>query len=189
MDSGVGPIHSFVQLFQGVRDLFWLPIEQYNKDGRIAKGIQRGANSFSTSTAMAALEITNKIVYLIQSAAEFTYDMVSPGPSLKTQRRLGVGKKKKLTQPGDFRQGMSNAYHVVKHGLGDTAKNIVQVASREHEQKGISGAVGGVLRQLPPTMVHPVIVVAEATSNVLDGVRSHLEPEYRKNSEEKWKGT
>ena len=54
-------------LVQGVRDLFWLPIEQYQKDGRIAKGLQRGANAFSTSAAMAALELTNRLVQTIQA--------------------------------------------------------------------------------------------------------------------------
>ena len=29
---------------QGIRDLFWLPIEQFQKDGRIVRGLQRGAN-------------------------------------------------------------------------------------------------------------------------------------------------
>lgn len=51
---------------QGIRDLFWLPIEQYQKDGRIVRGLQRGANSFTTSTAMAALELTARLVYAIQ---------------------------------------------------------------------------------------------------------------------------
>lgn len=64
--GGFGPMHSFVQLFQGIRDLFWLPIEQYQKDGRLVRGLQRGANSFTTSTAMAALELTSKIINLIQ---------------------------------------------------------------------------------------------------------------------------
>jgi len=185
--GGVGPMYSFVQLFQGMRDLFWLPIEQYQKDGRIAKGLQRGANAFSTSAAMAALELTNRLVQTIQGAAEFTYDMVSPGPSVQQQRRQSSYKKKRYAQPSDIREGMTNAYHVVKEGLGDTAKTIVRVASKEHEQKGVSGAVGGVLRQIPPTVVRPIILVAEATSNVLGGFRSQLEPEFKKDAEEKWK--
>lgn len=92
--GGVGPMHSLVQLckswllvlmksfmnsfrhcthlinlyfsVQGIRDLFWLPIEQYQKDGRIVRGLQRGANSFTTSTAMAALELTSRLVQAIQ---------------------------------------------------------------------------------------------------------------------------
>lgn len=51
---------------QGIRDLFWLPVEQYKKDGRLVRGIQRGATSFSTSTAMAMLELTNRAVQSVQ---------------------------------------------------------------------------------------------------------------------------
>ena len=32
--GGVGPMYSVLQLVQGVKDLFLLPIEQYQKDGR-----------------------------------------------------------------------------------------------------------------------------------------------------------
>lgn len=99
---------------QGVRDLFWLPIEQYQKDGRIAKGLQRGANAFSTSAALAALELTNRFVKIVQGAAEITYDMVSPGPSVQQKRRNSSKKKKRYAQPGDIREGMTNAYQVVK---------------------------------------------------------------------------
>lgn len=85
--GGVGPMHSLVQLckytlkksfiylfiyssyvyfiVQGIKDLFWLPIEQYQKDGRIVRGLQRGANSFTKSTLMAALELTSRIINLV----------------------------------------------------------------------------------------------------------------------------
>uniref|UniRef100_A0A1B0DI62 Autophagy-related protein 2 n=1 Tax=Phlebotomus papatasi TaxID=29031 RepID=A0A1B0DI62_PHLPP len=64
--GGVGPMHSFIQLFQGIRDLFWLPIEQYQKDGQIVRGLQRGAQSFTARTALAALEITTRLIHLLQ---------------------------------------------------------------------------------------------------------------------------
>ncbi len=50
----------------------------------------------------------------MQGAAEITYDMVSPGPSVQQKRRHSSKKKKRYTQPGDIREGMTNAYHVVK---------------------------------------------------------------------------
>jgi len=50
----------------GCRDLFWLPIEQYRRDGRIVRGFQRGAQSFMTCTAMSTLELTNRVVQVIQ---------------------------------------------------------------------------------------------------------------------------
>lgn len=51
---------------QGFRDLLWLPIEQYKKDGRLMRGLQRGAASFGSSTASAALELSNRLVQAIQ---------------------------------------------------------------------------------------------------------------------------
>lgn len=184
--GGVGPIFAVVQLLQGVRDLFWLPIEQYQKDGRIVRGLQRGANSFTTSTAMAALELTSRIIHLIQVTAETAYDMLSPGPSVRRKIKA-KGRRKRYHQPQDIREGMTNAYNVVKEGIGETSDNILQVVSREKEQKGYSGMVGGMLRQIPPTIFKPVIIASEATSNVLGGMRSQLVPDARREANQKWR--
>ena len=69
--GGVGPVHSFVQLFQGLVDLVRLPIDQYRKDGRVMLGLQRGANAFTTSSAMAFLELANRGVQLVQVRGRF----------------------------------------------------------------------------------------------------------------------
>uniref|UniRef100_A0A665UX45 Autophagy related 2B n=1 Tax=Echeneis naucrates TaxID=173247 RepID=A0A665UX45_ECHNA len=186
--GGVGPIHSLVQLVQGFRDLVWLPIEQYRKDGRIVRGFQRGTASFGTSTAMAALELTNRMVRTIQAAAETAYDMVSPVPDEKDTKRI-----KRFThyglahQPVDLREGVAKAYTVVKEGITDTALTIYDTATREHEQRGMTGAVGGVLRQLPPAVVKPLIMATEATSNVLGGMRNQIHPDARQEESQKWR--
>lgn len=74
-------------------------------------------------------------------------------------------------------------------GLGQTATNIVQVAKEEHEQKGVTGAVGGVLRQVPATVVQPLILATEATSNVLGGVRNQILPDARREAADKWRAS
>lgn len=61
------------------------------------------------------------------------------------------------------------------------------MASHEHEQKGYSGAVGGVIRQIPPTIIKPIIIASEATNNVLGGMRCQLVPDARKEANEKWR--
>ncbi|XP_028410274.1 autophagy-related protein 2 homolog B-like [Dendronephthya gigantea] len=186
--GGVGPTYSLVQLFQGVKDLFWLPVEQYRRDGRIMRGLQRGASSFTTSSAMAFIELTNKLVQVVHGAAEVAYDIVSP-----TENNLAPGSHGKLvrrrvnSEPADFRQGIANAYNVVTEGFGKTASNIVQVAKEEHENKGVTGAVGGVLRHIPSAVVQPIILATEATSNVLGGVRNQILPDARREAAEKWR--
>lgn len=73
-------------------------------------------------------------------------------------------------------------------GFSNTAYNIVEVATKEHQQKGMTGAVGAAIRLFPPTVLSPVIIATEATSNVLGGMRNQLQPDARKEDEEKWKG-
>ncbi|XP_068444905.1 autophagy-related protein 2 homolog A isoform X2 [Clinocottus analis] len=189
--GGVGPMHSVVQLFHGVRDLFWLPIEQYRKDGRIIRGLQRGAASFGTSTASAALELSNRLVQAIQATAETVYDILSPTPPLNrfaiTEGRAPSSRPRRAAQPADLREGVAKAYDTVREGVIDTAQTLCDVASRGHEQKGLPGAVGGVLRQIPPTVVRPLIVASEATSNLLGGMRNQIKPDARKEDFLKWR--
>ncbi|XP_037027616.1 autophagy-related protein 2 homolog B [Bradysia coprophila] len=183
--KGIGPMNTFVDLIQGILDLFWMPFEQYKKDGRIIRGIQLGAKSFTARTALAALEITTRLIQLLQITAETAYDMVSPGPSV---RRLRAKRnRKRLHPPQDIREGVSNALIIVKEGFGDTAHTIVEVAALEHDQKGYTGAVGAVIRQIPPTVVRPIVLATQATTNVLGGVRNQLVPDARRDAKEKWK--
>uniref|UniRef100_K7FR71 Autophagy related 2A n=1 Tax=Pelodiscus sinensis TaxID=13735 RepID=K7FR71_PELSI len=187
--GGVGPMHSVLQLFHGLRDLFWMPIEQYRKDGRIIRGLQRGAASFGTSTASAALELSNRLVQAIQATAETVYDILSP-TSPMTRTLLDKKHARKLRrgqQPADLREGVAKAYDTFREGVIDTAQTICDVAARGHEQKGITGAVGGVLRQIPPTVVKPLIVASEATSNLLGGMRNQIKPDARKEESLKWR--
>ena len=106
----------FSILGQGIRDLFWLPIEQYQRDGRIVRGLQRGVYSFKISTATALLELTSRVISAIQSTAETAYDMVSPGPSVRSRPKGRRGRKKRQP-PLDIREGMANAITLVKEVL------------------------------------------------------------------------
>lgn len=95
----------FPPLVHGLRDLFWLPIEQYRKDGRIIRGLQRGAASFGTSTASAALELSNRLVQAIQVRTlppihpSTAWDRPPPTPALwggavaSMEGRVGKGAK------------------------------------------------------------------------------------------------
>lgn len=55
--AGIAPLRSVVNVGSGVADLILLPIEQYQKDGRLGKGIQRGAKRFAKATALEAVKL------------------------------------------------------------------------------------------------------------------------------------
>ena len=73
------------------------------------------------------------------------------------------------------------------YGFTDTAREIVEAVNDERDQKGMTGAVGGALRQIGPAIVKPIILASQATSNVLGGIRNQLQPENRQDELEKWR--
>merc|ERR1719474_70002 len=193
--GGVGPMHALLQMFTGLRDLVLMPIEQYRKDGRIVRGIQRGTNSFTHSTTLSMLDVTNKLLSVVKFAAELAFDVMSPDgcvvqgklphPTQYCRRRVGrAGLRRARGTPHDVREGMLGAMALVREGLDETARSLAEAAS---ERTGMAGAVGGVLRAVPSTMVRPVILGAAATSNLLDGVKNQISPDQRMEDEEKWK--
>uniref|UniRef100_A0A8D0HW69 Autophagy related 2A n=1 Tax=Sphenodon punctatus TaxID=8508 RepID=A0A8D0HW69_SPHPU len=123
------------------------------------------------------------------ATAETVYDILSPTTPV-TRTLLDKKYARKLRrgqQPADLREGMAKAYDTFREGVIDTAQTICDVAARGHEQKGITGAVGGVLRQIPPTVVKPLIMASEATSNLLGGMRNQIKPDARKEESLKWR--
>ena len=76
---------------------------------------------------------------------------------------------------------------IFQQGISQTASSIVKVAVEEHERKGVTGAVGGVLRQIPPSIMQPLILATEATSSVLGGAMNQLSPDTRIEATKKWK--
>jgi autophagy-related protein 2 len=79
-----------------------------------------------------------------------------------------------------FREGVFNALAVVREGFDETARTLTEAATSEHARRGgLTGAVGGVLRQVPSTMMRPVIIGTTATVNLLEGVQSQVAPDIR----------
>jgi len=187
--SGVGPMNSVVKLAQGIKDLLWLPIEQYRQDGRIIRGVRRGTASFGSSTAMATLEMSNKFICMIQKAAENMNEIVLPYE--QQQQRVGwralAAHANHHRQPISFREGLGDATIIVQDGVHEAASSLARAACKQHEQKGFVGAVGGVLRHMPSTVVAPVIIASKATSKVICGMRNQIRPDAKEEDECKWK--
>lgn len=94
----------------GLMDFVRLPYQQYQEDGRLMWGIQRGTSALTSSTGVAVVELTSQLLETIQGLAQMAYDLVSP-----TSDRPGqpLVHQHKPYQPLDFREGFSNAYDVV----------------------------------------------------------------------------
>uniref|UniRef100_A0A6G1S9H3 Autophagy-related protein 2 n=1 Tax=Aceria tosichella TaxID=561515 RepID=A0A6G1S9H3_9ACAR len=261
--GGVGPMHSVIQLFQGLRDLVWMPIDHYRKDGRLVRGLQRGASSFSSSTAMAAINLVNRFISIVQCTAQIAHDIVTPptmaGPNRSSNHRrrarahrggqsvssliggggdsgagasgcdLGSSSSRRrhhhhyghsaqhnqghlevssrlhglggsgssaalasaaghtgggLNQPRNFCEGVAVGFTILKEGFNDTARNVT-VGMQADDMRS---AVGELVRQIPSTLLNPIISATEGAQSVLVGIRNQIAPDARKDDQEKWKG-
>lgn len=177
--GGVGPLHSIRQLLSGFVELFNAPVEAYKRDGRVLRGVRRGASAFSNSTAVAALELSSKFFDWIDFTASVTHDFVSSNntAAARDQRR----------KPTDLREGISNAYGVVHDGLKQQYFEVGRSIGDGWQQRGLPGAVGSAFSSVPATLVRPVVLAAKASKNALDGARNTIKPKAMQDDLDKYK--
>lgn len=145
-----------------------------------------------------------------KNVAEFFYDLVTPHRSLQLQQQQAqmyssnqalmdqllpsygspnaIHRRMRLRrQPNDIRDGLTNAYYVLYEGLNQTVANFVNEVSEGAEHKGIPGAVGGAIRQLPSAALAPIVLTSEATVNFLTGLRNQINPAEKRDDDNKYK--
>ncbi|KAJ1680026.1 autophagy- protein 2 [Spiromyces aspiralis] len=75
--SGLAPLRAVSNLGSSASDLIFLPLQQYKKDGRIVKGIQRGAKSFAKSAALGMLDLGARVAVNAQTLLEQAGDILN----------------------------------------------------------------------------------------------------------------
>jgi autophagy-related protein 2 len=155
--SGVAPIRSMVNVGSGVADLVLLPISQYKKDGRIVRGVQKGATAFVKSTALEAIKMgarlaTGTQVILEQAEGilggefEGTITAETVQPLLGDEFTLshdsfddddpGELISKYAQQPADITEGVQTAYKSLRRNLNSAAQTILAVPMEVYERSG-----------------------------------------------------
>ncbi|CAG8759270.1 21522_t:CDS:2, partial [Racocetra persica] len=181
--SGVAPIRSLVNIGSGVADLILLPIEQYKKDGRIIKGLQKGTQSFAKATTMEAIKYGTKLAVGTQILLEQAEEILSFESQTDTSsntdnneefdsdedKKSSKSSSKYANQPADISEGMVAAYQSLKQNIGTAAHTIFAVPMEVYEKTGTQGTVKAVIRAVPVAVLKPMIGVAEAASKGLLG--------------------
>ncbi|KAJ3562000.1 hypothetical protein NP233_g9845 [Leucocoprinus birnbaumii] len=158
--SGVSPIRSMVNVGSGVADLVLLPISQYKKDGRIVRGMQKGATAFVKSTAIEAIKMgarlaTGTQVILEQAenvlGVQFSDSYMTESlqvPSFDDAGHLVHDLddddesdliSKYAEQPTDIREGVQFAYQSLRRNLNSAAQTILAIPMEVYERSGERG--------------------------------------------------
>ncbi|KAI8090453.1 hypothetical protein BDF21DRAFT_377473 [Thamnidium elegans] len=213
MVSGVSPIRSIVNLSTGVADLVLLPIQQYRKDGRLIKGIQRGTSSFARATAIEAIKLSSRVATGTQVILEHADGFFSPSatdtttqllqdqhfvytdiygadiPSDDTMIEEEEARRSRRPSishsPSDISEGIQFAYQ----NLSSAAQTIFAVPTEEDDDypKSTSSTTKSVIRAVPVAVIKPMIGLTGAFQSILTGLRNSIDPVMRLQSEDKYK--
>ncbi|KAF9650852.1 hypothetical protein BDM02DRAFT_3092255 [Thelephora ganbajun] len=201
--SGVAPIRSVVNVGSGVADLVLLPIAQYKKDGRVLRGVQKGATSFLKSTAMEAIRLGARLAtgtQVILEQAENVLGTKDPVTAEALQLSPGFGVRelgtddedtrelisKYAEQPQNVREGLHSGYKSLKRNVNSAAQTILAVPMEIYESSN-EGPVRAVVRAVPIAVLRPMIGASEAVSKTLFGLHNTLDPNSRHETETKYK--
>ena len=190
--KGIVPLSSFSQLFTGIRDLFYLPIDQYLRDGRIMYGFQRATSSFTTSTTLALIELSSQVVRCAHFTALLCLELVSSSSSVANGSINSASTPQAIMArnhppPNDLREGVSYAISAMRQGLNATSHQLRTEASSRRRRTGLLGLFGGILRQMPSAAIQPIVSTTQAVENVLTGARNHLNKDERNEDQNKYR--
>jgi autophagy-related protein 2 len=148
--TGIAPVRSMVKAGSGVADLILLPLEQYRKDGKIVKGIRRGASSFAANTlsevaTVGAQLATGTQVFLEkaeralggrQTEEAHLPDMMESINLTEYEAALAGKKSRYADQPANLNQGIAAAYTSLASNLTSAAQTILAVPMEVIEETG-----------------------------------------------------
>ncbi|KAI8810163.1 ATG C terminal domain-containing protein, partial [Cladochytrium replicatum] len=207
--SGVTGVKSVMNLGTGIADLILLPIEQYRKDGKIVRGLQRGARSFAKAATMETLRLGTRLAVGTQVLLEHADDALSADISGSSRRPSpyplgshdqpssseGSGSQVDSSQPllskfsdppRDVKEGIESAYRSISSNVGVAAKTILAVPMEVYERTGAQESAKAVLRAVPVAVLKPMIGASEAVSKTLLGLQNTLDPVKKLQMEDKY---
>lgn len=152
--AGIAPVRSVVNVGTGVANLVLLPMEQYRKDGRIVRGLQKGAKEFARTTTLEALNVgarlatgTQVILEKAESvlgggfSSDMTFDTVQDQVAAAMDDTIEEDERGELIsryaeQPQTVREGVEGAYRSLGTNLRGAAQTILAVPMEVYERSG-----------------------------------------------------
>ncbi|KAL8800677.1 MAG: hypothetical protein Q9182_004991 [Xanthomendoza sp. 2 TL-2023] len=193
--AGLGPFRSLVSVGGGVRDLVVVPIQEYQKDGRIVRSLQKGAMAFAKTTTGELVKLGAKLAIGTQTVLQGTEDFLTQAqqPPFDAaggweDAELDEEEKKRISlyadQPVGVIQGLRGAYAGLERDLLTAKDAIVAMPGEVMESGTAGGAAKAVLKGAPTIILRPAVGVSKAVGRTLMGATNSLDPANRRRIEE-----
>ena len=104
-----------------------------------------------------------------------------------SQHARVVRRSTKGSQPAGVLDGLAQGYDSLRRGVQEAVHTIVAVPRAQYHRHGVQGAVKAALRGVPVAVLRPMIGTTEAVARALLGVRNALDPDTKRDLDEKYK--
>lgn len=185
---GLPTVRSLIAVGTGAAKLISSPVENYKKERRVIKGLQRGTIAFLRSISLEAVALGVHLAagahgFLLQAEYSLSSIPSSVAQPVKEKSKTGV----RSNQPKDAQQGIQQACESLSDGLGKSAAVLVQNPLKKYQRgSGAGPALAAAVRAVPAAAIAPASACASAVHYALLGFRNSLDPERKKESMEKY---
>ncbi|GAW21523.1 hypothetical protein ANO14919_110460 [Xylariales sp. No.14919] len=194
--AGLAPVRSLVNVGSGFKELIEIPIREYKKDGRIVRGISKGAAAFAKTTGTELVKLGAKLAVGTQYALQGAEGILTKQPNAREPTEWDdedteSEETKQISlyadQPTGVVQGLRGAYSSLARDLNLARDAIIAVPGEVMESGNAQGAAKAVLKRAPTIIFRPLIGSSKAIGQTLMGATNSLDPQNRRRVDEKYK--
>ncbi|KAN0112677.1 hypothetical protein V8E51_005628 [Hyaloscypha variabilis] len=192
--AGLAPVRSLVNVGGGFRHLVLVPIREYKKDGRLVRGISKGAAAFAKTTGTELVKLGAKVAIGVQTVLQGAEGLLGPGGQLAQtsfDEDDSEEENKQISlyanQPVGVMQGLRGGYAGLQRDLLLARNAVIAVPGEVMESGNAAGALRAVRKHAPTVILRPAIGVAKAGGQILMGATNALDPAHLQKAEAKYK--
>lgn len=192
--AGLAPVRSLVNVGSGFRHLVVVPMHEYQKDGRIVRGISKGAARFAKTTGTELVKLGAKVAIGVQTVLQGAEGILgAPSTSAAGYTEGGESDDERTQispyahQPVGVFQGLRGGYAGLQRDLLLARDAIIAVPGEVMEQGTAAGVLRAVRRHAPTVILRPAIGVAKAGGQILMGATNTMDPANLRRAEAKYK--
>ncbi|PVH74153.1 hypothetical protein DL98DRAFT_594367 [Cadophora sp. DSE1049] len=192
--AGLAPVRSLVNVGGGFRHLVVVPMHEYKKDGRIVRGISKGAAAFAKTTGTELVKLGAKVAVGVQTVLQGAEDFLGPATessAFTTEGDDSEDENKQISlyanQPVGVFQGLRGGYAGLQRDLILARDAIIAVPGEVMEGGNAAGVLRAVRKHAPTVILRPAIGVARAGGQILMGATNSLDPVHLQRAEAKYK--
>lgn len=189
--SGLNGIRTIVNVGQGVRDLVLVPVQEYQKDGRIVRSIAKGVSAFGRSTGGEITRFGAKLAVGAQNYLQGAEEMLTRGSSSRDDgwQDASLDEEERAVshyadQPAGILQGLKGAAKSLERDLLVAKDVIIAISGEVSQAESAEGAARAVVRNAPILILRPMIGASKAIGQTLMGATNTVDPENRRRVED-----